>query len=60
LDQTGLGLGKSLAIGRVDCNIAEGSCAVILYINIRRGEEVDEDWNSTGVDKLLSVIIYGG
>lgn len=57
LDQTRLGLGQPFTVGGVDGNIAQRSCAIVLDVNIGRGEEMNENGNSTGVDKLLSVII---
>lgn len=57
LDQTRFRLSQSFAIGRIDCNIAEGRCTVVLNINIGRREQLDKDGNSTSVDELLAVVI---
>lgn len=58
LDQTTLGLSETFSIGRVDSDVAQSRCAVVLDVNIRRREKLDEDGNGTGIDELLSVIVW--
>jgi hypothetical protein len=58
LDQTTLGLSEAFSIRRVDSDVAQGRCTVVLNVDIRRREELDEDGNGTGIDKLLSVVVW--
>lgn len=46
------------AVTSIDSDIAERSGAIVLYINIRRCEQLNKNRNGSSVDKLLSVIIY--
>lgn len=57
LYQSALCLSEAFAIGRVDGDIAEGGCTVVLDVDIRRREELDENGNGTGIDELLSVVV---
>jgi len=57
LNQPTLGLSQPLAIGRVDSDVAEGGCTVILNVDVGRREELDKNGNGTGVNELLSVIV---
>jgi hypothetical protein len=59
LNQPRLRLGESLAIGRIHSDVAKGGCAIILDVDVGGGEEMNEDWNRTGVDKLLPIVVYG-
>jgi hypothetical protein len=53
-----LGRDELFPVGTVDGDIAEGSGTVVLDVDILGGEEGNENGDGTGVDELLSVIIY--
>jgi hypothetical protein len=53
-----LALSKLFPVRTVDCNIAESRRAVVLNVCIWRVEKADKNRDSTGVDKLLPVLIY--
>lgn len=51
------GLCKFLPVVSVYCDIAKSSSAVVLHINVVRGQKRNEDGDCTGVNQLLAVII---
>lgn len=51
-------LSQLCAVTSIDSDVAERSGAIVLYINIRRCEQLNKNRNGSSVDKLLSVIIY--
>lgn len=59
LHQPWLGLGQLPTVVGVNCDVAQRRRAVVLNVNIRRRQELDQDRNSPGVDELLSVFICG-
>lgn len=50
-------MGESLAIGRINGDIAKSCCAVVLNVNVGGREEMHKHGNGAGIDKLLSVVI---
>ena len=57
LDQASLGLSQALAVRRVDGDVAQRRRAVVLYVDVRRREKLDEHRHRAGVDQLLSVVV---
>jgi|TARA_R110002003_G_scaffold248_3_gene17675 hypothetical protein len=45
------------AIASIDGNVAERSRAVVLDVDVWGGEKLNEDGDSTGVNKLLAIVI---
>lgn len=45
------------AVAAVDGNVAKGSCAVVLDIDIGRVEELDKNRDGTCIDELLAIVV---
>ena len=57
LHKTRLGLCEFLTITRIDCNVAKSCGTVVLDIDIRRRQQLYEDWYCASIYKLLSIVI---
>jgi hypothetical protein len=53
-------LGELGTVAGVDSNVAECGGAVVLDIDIARGQQLDQDGDGAGADKLLAVVVCGG
>lgn len=51
-------LRKLLAVVSIDCDVAECRCAVVLDIDIGRGEKLDEHGYGAGIHELLTVLVF--
>lgn len=60
LNQARLCLGQFLPVGRVDSDVAQCRCAVILNVDVGGRQQLDQNWNGAGIDELLAVVICSG
>jgi hypothetical protein len=50
-------LSQPFTIVGINSDVTQGSCAVVLDIDIGRGKKLNQDWYSASVNELLPVII---
>lgn len=57
LHQAAFGLCQFRTVARIDSDVAQRCCAVVLDVDVCGGEKLDEDGDCAGIDKLLAVVI---
>jgi hypothetical protein len=56
--QPALSLSQLGAVAGIDGDVAEGSGAVVLNVDICGGEQLDKDGDSASSHKLLAVVVW--